>query len=131
MELLKWILHRIIYLGHCCYYYPSLACLRVHLSIKWSPWNPWAVARINMAWTKYVQTAMYEERLEVPREFHTNRKFENYAEQAYVTNVEAMFFISMFTRKEKLKVLFTPFSCGNRNRMPFYLISNWIFGGEE
>jgi len=131
MELLKLILLKTLRLGYGCYYYATLLAWHIYLSVKWSPWNPWAVARLNMAWTKYIQTPVYEDRLKVPTELHTDRKSENYAEQAYIMNTEAMLFMSLFTRKERLKILFTPFSCGNRNKMPFYIISNWIFGGEE
>ena len=131
MELLKLILRSIIYAIYYVYYHANLLAWHIYLLVKWSPWNPWAVARLNMAWSKYIQTTMYEDRLKVPKILHTDKNFENYAEQAYVTNTEAMFFMSMFTRKERLKVLFIPFSCGNRNRMPFYLISDWIFGGKE
>jgi hypothetical protein len=127
------ILRKIIYCGFLCHYYLRQAALYVYYSIKWSSWNPWAIGRLNMAWNKYVSTPMYEERLKVSKCLHTDKNFENYAEQSFVTNCETKLFMSLLTRKEKLRVLLVPFSCGNKYRMPFYRISNWILGvkGQE
>ena len=129
MKILKTILRKILFYSYCCYYYPALGAIKVYLSIQWSPWNPWTIARLNLAWQNYIKTTMYEDRLKVPKILHTDEKFDNYAEQAFVDNSEAMFFISRFTREERIKTWITPFSCGDKYRMPFYKISYWLLGG--
>jgi len=128
LRLLARTINKTWYFIELARYYVVLVAVRTYLSIKWSPWSPWTVARLNLAWSNYVQTSMYKERLEAPEALHTNKNFENYAEQAYIQNVEAALFIELFTRKEKLKILFLPFSCGDKNKIPFYRISNWILG---
>ena len=127
MRFLKRIINHIIYAVRCFWYFVNLGALHIRMSIKWSAWNPWAIARLNLAWTKYTETTMYEERFKCS-EFHTDPNRESYAEQAYIENCEVMFFVNQFTWKDKLKIAFTPFSCGNQNRMPFYIISAWLRG---
>ncbi len=36
---------------------------KIYMSIKWWPWNPWCVARLNLALKKYTESVMYEERV--------------------------------------------------------------------
>lgn len=95
--------------------------------IIWSPWNPWTISRLNLAWTKYTQTTMYEERKKI-RFFDVSDEYEDYADQAYAENKEPLLFVSLFTRKEKLKAAFLPFSCGDRYKIPFWQIKHWIMG---
>lgn len=84
--------------------------ITIWFNAKWSPWSPWCVARLNMAWNKYTSTPVYSERVEASG--------EEWAEQQWQENRETQFFISMFTFREKLKVLFLPYSCGDKYRMP-------------
>jgi len=130
MELLKSVLCSILGAAYSAYYYTDMALYNAYLSAKWWAWNPWAIARLNLAWSKYIETTMYKERVKL-WEFHTEKQFEDYGEQAYVRNVEVTLFINLFTRKEKMKMLFMPFSCGNKFRMPFYTITNLLIGGDE
>jgi hypothetical protein len=73
---------------------------------------------------------MYAERKKL-REFHTNRKYEDYAEQAYMEHEESFLFLNRFTFGDKLRVAAAPFSCGNKYRMPIWQIENWILGVEN
>lgn len=106
----------------------------VWLEILYCEWNPWALARLNQAWTNYTKTPMYAERKKIkfmraPK--FEGKTYEDYAEQAYVENLEIKLFTSLFTWKDRVKIAFTPFSCGDKHQIPFYLISNWILGVKE
>lgn len=83
--------------------------------LKWSPWSPWSVAMLNLAWSKYIETPMYEGRKELEKE---GPKFKNFAQIAFADDIT--FFVSKFTKKDWLKVIFLPFSCGDVFRIPFW-----------
>ena len=94
----------------------------IYMNIKWSPWNPWNIARLNLALQKYMETVMYRERV-----IAFGR---NWAISAFEEHNEIPFFVKQFTFKDKLRVLFTPFSCGNYYKMPWYIIEAWLCGIE-
>lgn len=94
----------------------------IYMNIKWSPWNPWNVARLNLALQKYMETIMYRERVVASGHDWAIGAFEEYN--------EIPFFVRQFTFKDKLRMLFMPFSCGNYYRMPWYLIEAWLCGVE-
>lgn len=88
------------------------------LKIKWSPWNPWCLGRMNLAWAKYTQTSMYKDRKQLEKD-HPNC-FEDFAYKSFIDNYEVKHFINRFTKKDRIRLFFTPFSCGNQFRMPFW-----------
>lgn len=94
--------------------------------IKWSPWNPWCLGRMNLAWTKYTQTSMYEGRKQLEK--NSPNSFKDFAYRAFVDNYEIKHFVSTFTSKDKIKLLLTPFSFGHKFRMPLWRIENSILG---
>ncbi len=102
---------------------PVLFFLRIYVEAKWSPWNPWMVARLNLARNRYLETTMYRDRAV---EFG-----DEWAMKHYEDNTEALFFVSRLTLREKLKSIFVPFSCGDYYRMPWWQIRFWLFGVEE
>lgn len=97
-----------------------------HLKVKWSPWNPWCLGRMNLAWRKYTQTSMYEGRKELEKEHPVN--FRDFAYKSYVENGEIKHFMANFTKKERIRLFFTPFSFGNNFTMPISKLQNRIFG---
>jgi hypothetical protein len=96
------------------------------LKIYWNPWNPWCVGRMNLAWRKYMETPMYEGRKELEKA-HPDH-FTDYTRRAFVDNHEIKHFMSNFTKKDKIKLFFAPFSFGSTFRMPFWKVENRIFG---
>ena len=78
------------------------------LRIKWSPWNPWCLGRMNLAWTKYMHTTMYEGRKQLEKNSPSN--FKDYAYKAFIDNYEIKYFISTFTSKDKIRLFLAPFS---------------------
>ncbi len=84
--------------------------ITIWFNLKWSPRSPWCVARLNMAWNKYIATPMYSERVETFG--------EDWAEQHYQEKMETSLFVSLFTMREKLKVFFLPYSCGDKYKSP-------------
>ena len=104
-------------------------CQLILLRIKWSPWNPWCLGRMNLAWTKYTQTPTYEGRKQLEKDNPTY--FKNFAYNSFVDDYEIRYFINRFTKKEKIKLFFAPFSFGNNFRMPFRKLEDRIFGFEE
>ena len=94
----------------------------LYMSIKWSPWNPWNIASLNLALRKYMETIMYRERVIVFGHDWAISAFEEYN--------EIPFFVRQFAFKDRLKTIFTPFSCGNYYRMPWYIIEAWLCGVE-
>lgn len=92
-------------------------CRVILIKIKWSPWNPWCLGTMNLAWKKYTETPMYEGRKELEKNHPID--FEDFAYKAFIDNYEIKHFISTFTWKEKIKLLLAPFSFGSRFRMPF------------
>lgn len=103
-------------------------------------WNPWALARLNLAWTNYTKTSMYSERKKIdymgPKKFK-EKVYEDYAEQAYVENLEIKLFTSLFTWKDRARMVLAPYSCGDKHTMPWLLIKNrlvimlaWVIGAE-
>ena len=96
------------------------------LKIKWTPWNPWCLGRMNLAWTKYIQTSMYEGRKQL-EEGHPS-DFKDFAYNSFIENYEIGYFISCFSKKEKIRLFFCPFSFGGRFRMPLWKLENRIFG---
>lgn len=93
---------------------------------KWYPFNPWGIARMNLAWTKYTETPMYEERKKI--DFTMNPKYSDFAEEAFFEYGEMRLFDRLFTKKERFRVIFAPFSCGDKFKMPFWRVKCWIFG---
>lgn len=90
--------------------------------IKWSPWSPWSVAALNTAWNEYVKTPMYDGRKKLELE---GPQFKNFAFTAFAGDIT--FFVSKFTKKDWLKIIFIPFSCGDAFRIPFWR----VYGGME
>lgn len=90
----------------------------VLIKIKWSPWNPWCLAKLNLAWRKYTQTPMYESRKALEERFPLD--FKDFAYNSFIVNGEVFFFIKKITWKEKILIFFMPFSFGNRFKMPLY-----------
>lgn len=99
------------------------------LKIKWSPWNPWCLGKMNLAWTKYTQTSMYEGRKQLEKDNPVN--FKDFAYKSFIENYEIKHFMNCFTKKEKIKLFFAPFSFGNSFKMPFWKLEGRIFGFEE
>jgi hypothetical protein len=94
------------------------------VKIKWSPWNPWCLGRMNLAWKKYTETSMYKSRKELEKVSPVN--FRDFAYKAFVDNYEIKHFMARFTRKEKIKLFLAPFSFGAKFRMPFRQLENRI-----
>lgn len=102
----------------------------VYYSIIWNEWSPWAIARVNLAWQKYTETPMYAERKKIDF-MRVSPDCEDYAEQAFLDNKEAFYFIKKLSWKDKLKILLMPFSCGDHYKLPFYKIWLWWYGIKE
>jgi len=98
----------------------------IWLKIKWSPWNPWCVGRMNLAWSKYTKTPMYEGRKELENAHPVD--FKDFAYKSFAENYEIKHFMANFTKKDKIKLFFAPFSFGSAFRMPFWKVENRIFG---
>lgn len=96
---------------------------------KWGAWTPWGIARLNLTWSKYINTVMYEERKKL--NFPHDPEYEDFAEQAFVEEGEMMLFNRLFSTKDHLRVIFAPFSCGNKYQYPLWRIFYWIFGVES
>lgn len=94
------------------------------LKIRWSPWNPWCLGRMNLAWTKYTQTTLYKSRKKLEEE--QPNSFGDFAHKAFVDNYEIKHFVSTFTLKDKIKLFLAPFSFGAKFRMPFRKLEDWI-----
>ena len=94
------------------------------LKIKWCPWNPWCLGRMNLAWTKYTQTTMYEGRKQLEKDLPGT--FKDFAYKAFIDNYEIKHFISTFTSKDKIKLLLAPFSFGAKFRMPLRKLEDLI-----
>ena len=124
--MIKKLWYKILWYGYVMWIY-----------VKWFEWNPWVFGGLNLAWTNYTKTSIYEERKKI--NYVTLKPgYEDYATQAYVDNMEPLFFKSRFTWKDKLRIIFLPYSCGNKYKMPFYLIRNrvvntinWLLGTKE
>jgi len=98
-----------------------LYCIYIaYYKIKWHPWNPWSIARLNLALGKYMETTMYRDRVVAFG--------HDWAIDAYKEYGEARFFSSILTRKDRMKQIFTPFSCGNYYKLPWWKLEAWIFG---
>jgi hypothetical protein len=95
---------------------------------KWCPWSPWTIAKLNMTWSHYVKTPMYERRVEFDKEIKGNGSFP---QTAFVENREYAFFVRHITKKEWLKIIFTPFSCTGIFQLPTWRIKRWWFGEAE
>ena len=87
------------------------------VKIKWNKWNPWCLGRMNLAWMKYTQTPMYEERKKLEKKYPID--FKDFACRSFIENYEIKFFMRHFTTKDKIKLFFMPFSFGNQFKMPF------------
>lgn len=81
---------------------------------------------MNLAWSKYIKTPMYEGRKELEKAHPVD--FRDFAYKSFVENHEISHFIANFTKKDRIKLLFAPFSFGNNFRMPFRKLENRIFG---
>lgn len=88
----------------------------VYYKIKWSPWNPWCLGRMNLAWTKYTQTSMYEDRKQLEQDVPVG--FRDFAYKSFVDNHEIIHFTKSFTKRDKIRLLFVPFSFGTKFQMP-------------
>lgn len=99
------------------------------LKIKWNPWNPWCLGKMNLAWTKYTRTSMYEDRKQLEKGNPTD--FKDFAYNSFIENYEVKHFVNCFTKKEKIKLFFAPFSFGNNFRMPFWKLEDQILGFKE
>jgi|WetSurSiteA1Bulk_404760.scaffolds.fasta_scaffold02404_7 hypothetical protein len=111
--------------------YRRCAILLIH--IKWSAWNPWAVGAMNLAWSKYVKTPMYEGRVEVDREFATNQPNYkgNFPFEAFINYKEFDFFYKQRTWLDRIRLFVAPFSFGDRFRIPLWRMWLWWFGIDE
>jgi len=111
--------------------YKWLAILFIR--IKWSAWNPWAIGAMNMAWSKYVETPMYEGRVEVDREFAINQPNYkgDFAYETFLEYKEFDFFYGQRTLADRIRLLVAPFSFGDRFRLPWWRIRWWWFGIDE
>ena len=125
MEIFKKLGYKILWYGYCAW-----------IEFLYCEWNPWALARLNLAWTNYTKTPMYEERMKL--DWVDIKGFDNYAEKAFVENLEIKLFTSLFTKTDRLRITFLPFSCGNKHTMPWFLIRNriiimfaWVIGIKE
>lgn len=74
----------------------------------WLKYNmPYGKAKLFMAYRKYKETFMYRERLiQFGLEF---------AQESFIENREYNLFLNMLTRTDKLKALFVPYSCIDRD----------------
>jgi len=92
------------------------------IKIKWNPWNPWCLGRMNLSWTKYTQTDTYKARMGLEKDYPN--RFKDFTYKSFVNNHELEYFILQFTPKDKIKLFFMPFSFGDQFRMPFWKISD-------
>jgi hypothetical protein len=95
----------------------------IHITLRWHPWSPWTIAKLNMAWNHYIKTSMYEGRVKFDREIKGDGSFPL---KTFVEQREYSFFLKQVTKKEWLKIIFFPFSCGEQFQMPFWKIGEWI-----
>lgn len=103
---------KMIYTKHILkliYYKTALFFISRYYQMKWSLRNPWCIARANIAYSKYMDTIMYEERIKI---FD-----EKFAFITFVENKEILYFIRKFTLKDKIKMYLTPFSCTGRYKI--------------
>jgi hypothetical protein len=98
----------------------------ISLKIRWSPWNPWCLGRMNLAWTKYTETPMYEGRKQLEKDHPVD--FKDFAYKSFINNYEIKHFMASFTKKDKIRLLFAPFSFGSAFQMPFQKLEDRIFG---
>lgn len=107
--------------------------IKIYIKIRWSCWNPWALGRMNLAWSKYAATPMYEARRELDREFAKN--IPNYkgdfSYEAFLEYHEFDFFYSQRTLFDRVRLFFAPFSFSNKFRMPTWRIRWWWYGIDE
>jgi len=95
----------------------------IQVAWKWHPWSPWTIAKLNTAWSHYVKTSMYEGRVAFDKEIQGDGSFPL---KTFVEQREYIFFSKQITRKEWLKIIFLPFSCGSQFQTPFWKIKEWI-----
>lgn len=91
------------YILKLIYYRTALFFIDKYYQMKWSPYNPWCIARVNVSYSKYMDTVMYKERLKL-----FGSKFAFFT---FVENKEMILFMKKLTRRDKIKIYFTPFSC--------------------
>ncbi len=111
----------------------AVPIFKVYCKIKWSPWNPWAVAMLNLTWNHYRKSDLYKYRKEVDREMMVANGSVYKGDLMYdmfIQGNEVMHFKNKITRGERAKMILMPFSCGNRFNLPVWRISNWIFGAK-
>jgi len=85
---------------------------KLYLDLKWHYFNPWCVGKMNLAYKHYTESELYGYRVEALG--------HDFAHKHYHDLQEVKIFVSFFTFKDKLKVLLTPFSCGNEYCMPLH-----------
>jgi len=105
-------------------YWLSYAVGYLQVVLKWHPWSPWSVAKLNIAWKHYTKTVLYEERVKLNHLFGNDQP--DFATKSFVDNKDYRFFLKQVTKKEWLKIIFCPFSCGDKFQMPFWRIKEWI-----
>jgi len=95
----------------------------VWVKIKWSPYNPWSMALLNLAYQRYKETYLYRERRKFIEETKERNpilydEVKNLMIEAFVTNGEVFFFMKKLTLKDRLWAIIAPFSI----KGPFGLI---------
>ena len=75
---------------------------------------------MNLAWTKYTQTSTYECRKQLEKDNPVYLK--DFAYKAFHDDYEIRYFMAKFTKKEKIRLFFAPFSFGNKFRMPLWRV---------
>jgi len=88
------------------YYYIAISLIKIYVCIKWSQYNPWCIAKMNMAYSKYTETEIYRQRLITFG--------EDFAIQTFIDYCELPYFLRKLTTKDKWKMYITPFSCGDK-----------------
>jgi hypothetical protein len=102
-------------------FYVIIAPKALWLIARYSPYNPWAVAYLNAVYSKYKETTLYEDRLEAMG--------KDYVKQAFMNNREALHFCRKLTKKDKAKIIFTPFSFEPEFRTSWWRVLNQVLGG--
>jgi len=90
-----------------------------YIDLKWHPFNPWCVARMNLSYKHYIKSDLYKYRVEALG--------HEFAYSHYVELQEINMFVSLFTLRDKLKIIFTPFSCGDKHSIPPLSTLRWRY----
>jgi len=97
----------------------------VWIKIKWSPYNPWAMAFLNSAYKKYEESPLYKFRQQFIEElkkenFQLYEQNKDFVINTFIASRDMFIFMKKLTLKDKLLAIIAPFSING----PFGKFSN-------